>query len=135
MFPLFLYCTNGHCSSKSFLQLMLVSVFTSCNSGNKKAYLDKWCFSAFYSKKTALVKSRIWFDFIYYTEFFLKSKNVIFLFLRLEGEVALKYRCVCRHQVQFFRFRPEIHFSGKFGQKQIKKIKTVSLSWNLGYIG
>ena len=36
MFPLFLYCTSGHCSSKCSLQLMLASVVTSWNSLNKK---------------------------------------------------------------------------------------------------
>ena len=37
-FHFFLYCTNGHCLSKSSLQLMLLSVFTSCNSENKRTY-------------------------------------------------------------------------------------------------
>ena len=31
MFPLFICCTSGHCSSKSSLQFMLISVFTSWN--------------------------------------------------------------------------------------------------------
>ena len=30
-FHFFLYCTNGHCLSKSSLQFMLLSLFTSCN--------------------------------------------------------------------------------------------------------
>ena len=37
-FPLFLYCTSGHCLSKSSLQLMLASVFTLWNSENKRTY-------------------------------------------------------------------------------------------------
>ena len=38
VFPLFLYCASGHCLSKSSLRLILVSVFTSWNSGNKRTY-------------------------------------------------------------------------------------------------
>ena len=36
VFPLFLYCTSGHCLSKCSLQLMLASVFSSWNSVNKR---------------------------------------------------------------------------------------------------
>ena len=38
MFTLFLYCKKGHYLSKSSLQLMLVSIFTSWNSENKRTY-------------------------------------------------------------------------------------------------
>ena len=38
VFPIFLYCASRHYLSKSSLQLMFVSVFTSWNSENKKTY-------------------------------------------------------------------------------------------------
>ena len=84
MFPLFIYCTSGHCLSKSSLQLMLVSAFTSWNSRNKRTYFAQVrLYCVLLKKKTTSVwwvKSN-WFDFIHYTEIIFLSKNVIFLYI------------------------------------------------------
>ena len=70
----------------------------------------------------------------------------LWLSLQLEGEETLKYHCVCRPrakkfnivsnnhghtQVRFSHFSLEIYFYGKFGQKNKRNKKTVSVSWNL----
>ena len=54
VFPLFLNCTRGHCLSKSSLQLMLLSVFTSCNSENKRVYPAQVRLHCFTQKKLFL---------------------------------------------------------------------------------
>ena len=55
MFPLFLYCTSGHCLSKSSLQLMLVSLFTLWNSENKRTYSAKVRLHPVLPPKTGLI--------------------------------------------------------------------------------
>ena len=64
VFPRFVYCTSGHCFSKSSLHLGLISVFTLWNSENKKAY------SAQMRLHCALLKRNI--IFVFYTNYFLE---------------------------------------------------------------
>ena len=65
VFPIFLYCTSRHYLSKSSLQLMLVSVFTSWNSENKKTYSAQVRLYCVLFKKIISVWWIIsnWFDF------------------------------------------------------------------------
>ena len=80
MFPLFLYCTSGHCLSKSSFQLMLVSVFTSWNSESKRTCSAQVGLHCVLLKKLISVYWIKWnrFDFFHYTEIIFLSKNFIF---------------------------------------------------------
>ena len=65
VFPIFLYCASRHYLSKSSLQLMFVSVFTSWNSENKKTYSAQVRLYCVLFKKIISVWWIIsnWFDF------------------------------------------------------------------------
>ena len=81
-----MYCTSGHCLSKSSLQLMLVSVFTSWNLGNKRTYFAQVGLHCVLLKKIISVQwiNSNWFDFIHYADFFFfffLSKNAIFSYI------------------------------------------------------
>ena len=78
----------------------------------------------------------------FYFSNYLKNDREFLFSLRLEGEEKFKYRCVCRpqcekvttmgaHKVRLFCFWLEIPFLGELVKKKQKKIKIVSLSWNL----
>ena len=99
MFSLFLYCASAHFLSKSSLQLMLISVFTSWNSGNTRTYSAQvrlYCVLLIKIISVQWVKSNQ-FDFIHYTEIIFLSTNVIFLY-------NLKIFCTMLHLKIFLKY-------------------------------
>ena len=96
----------AHCLSKSSLQFMLVSLFTSWNSENKRTYSAKERLHYDLLKKSISVwwiKSNL-SDFIHYTEIVFLNKNVIFLYIpkifftMLLSKIFLEYWLICIFQ-------------------------------------
>ena len=67
---------------QKFLQLMLVSSFTSWNSEKKGTYSTKIRLGCVFLKKSFCIMNKIKLVFIRYTETIFLSKNVIFLRVR-----------------------------------------------------
>ena len=73
MFPLFLYCTSGHCLSKSSFQLMLVSVYIMEFRKPKNIFCTSEASLCFTQKSIFWIMDKIkqfWFYSLYRNYFF-----------------------------------------------------------------